>query len=184
MHRPYTYSNTLGHPRNGIFYWITYLLARCVPKMLVTKHRRLLIFVSVFLDPLICDRTSGTEIKRFAAYVISCVVSGIKKVKCTLVQVLRLCTSRTAHRGSRGITLLFLDHGNRRVEGSASRPDCSLPPGKTRYSLYRRLDGSQGRSGQMRKISPSTGIRSRTVEPVASRYTDYAIGPTVSGIVM
>jgi hypothetical protein len=30
-----------------------------------------------------------------------------KKLKCTLVQVLRLCTSRTAHRGSRGIALLF-----------------------------------------------------------------------------
>ena len=25
------------------------------------------------------------------------------KVKCTVVQVLRLCTGRTAHRGSRGI---------------------------------------------------------------------------------
>ena len=33
------------------------------------------------------------------------------KVKCTLVQALRLCTGRTAHRGSRGIALLFLDHG-------------------------------------------------------------------------
>ena len=33
-----------------------------------------------------------------------------KKVKCTLVQALRLCTGRTAQRGSRGITLLFLDH--------------------------------------------------------------------------
>jgi hypothetical protein len=28
------------------------------------------------------------------------------KVKCTLVQALRLCTGRTAHRGSRGIALL------------------------------------------------------------------------------
>jgi len=36
------------------------------------------------------------------------------KVKCTLVQTLRLCTGRTAHRGSRGVTLLFLDHGTRR----------------------------------------------------------------------
>jgi hypothetical protein len=36
------------------------------------------------------------------------------KVKCTLVQALRLCTGRTAHRGSRGITLPFLDHGTRR----------------------------------------------------------------------
>jgi len=32
-----------------------------------------------------------------------------KKVKVTLVQVLRLCTGRTAHRGSRGIALLFHD---------------------------------------------------------------------------
>jgi hypothetical protein len=30
-----------------------------------------------------------------------------KKVKCTLVQALRLCTGRTAHRGSRGIALLY-----------------------------------------------------------------------------
>jgi hypothetical protein len=29
------------------------------------------------------------------------------KVKCTLVQELRLCTGRTAHRGSRGIALLY-----------------------------------------------------------------------------
>jgi len=36
------------------------------------------------------------------------------KVKCTLVQALRLYTGRTAHRGSRGIALLFLDHGTKR----------------------------------------------------------------------
>jgi hypothetical protein len=45
-------------------------------------------------------------------------------------------------------------------EGSASRPGRSLPPGKTRYSLYRRMGGPQGWSGQVRKISPPTGIRS------------------------
>ena len=36
------------------------------------------------------------------------------KVKCTLVQALRLCTGRTAHRGSRGIALPFHDHGTRK----------------------------------------------------------------------
>ena len=36
------------------------------------------------------------------------------KVKCTLVQALRLSTGRTAHRGSGGIALLFLDHDTRR----------------------------------------------------------------------
>jgi hypothetical protein len=31
----------------------------------------------------------------------------LKNVKVTLVQALRLCTGRTAHRGSRGIALLI-----------------------------------------------------------------------------
>jgi hypothetical protein len=35
------------------------------------------------------------------------VVRTICKVKCTLVQALRLCTGRTAHRWSRGIALLY-----------------------------------------------------------------------------
>jgi hypothetical protein len=38
----------------------------------------------------------------------------IKKVKVALVQALRLCTGRTAHRVSRGIALPFHDHGTRR----------------------------------------------------------------------
>ena len=37
-----------------------------------------------------------------------------KKVKYTLVQALRLCTGRTAHRGSRGVALHIHDHGTRR----------------------------------------------------------------------
>jgi hypothetical protein len=42
-----------------------------------------------------------------------------KEVKCTLVQALRLCTGRTAHRRSRGIALLLYDHGTRRGEGQS-----------------------------------------------------------------
>ena len=68
-------------------------------------------------------------------------------------------------------------------EGSASRPGCSLPPGKTRYPLYRRLGGPQGRSGQVRKISPPPGFDPRSVQPVASRYTNYAIRPTTVSLV-
>jgi len=94
--------------------------------------------------------------------------------KCTPVQALSLCTGRKAHKGSRGVALIFLDHGTRTGEWSASRPGRSLPPGKTRYPLYRRLGGPQGRSGQVRKISPPPGFDPRTVQPVASRYTDWA----------
>ena len=42
---------------------------------------------------------------------------GRVKVKVTLVQALRLCTGRRAHRGSRSIALPFHDHGTRRGWG-------------------------------------------------------------------
>jgi len=48
-------------------------------------------------------------------------------------------------------------------EELASCPGRSLPAGKTRYPLYRRLGGPQGRSGQMRKISPPPEFDPRTV---------------------
>ena len=59
--------------------------------------------------------------------------------------------------------------------GGERHAPAPLPPGKTRYPLYRRLGGSQGRSGRVRKISPPPGFDPRTVQPVASRYTDWAI---------
>jgi len=36
-----------------------------------------------------------------------------------------------------------------------------------------------GRSGRAENLVP-TGIRSRTVQPVVSHYTDWAIGPTMN----
>ena len=44
--------------------------------------------------------------------------------------------------------------------GGQHHTPAALPQGKTRYPLYRRLGGPQGRSGLVRKISPLTGIRS------------------------
>ena len=92
----------------------------------------------------------------------------VKKEKCSIVQALRLCTGRAAHRGSRGKALLFLDHSTRRGERSASRSDRSLRPGKTRYPLHRRLGGPLDRSGQVRKISSPPEFDPRTVQPVTS----------------
>jgi len=62
-------------------------------------------------------------------------------------------------------------------EWSAARPGRTLPPGKTRYPFYSRLGGPQGRCGRAENLVP-TGIRSRTVQPVASRYTDWATRTT------
>ena len=53
--------------------------------------------------------------KKLKAHCIHVPMANVKvKVKVTLVQALRLCTGRTAHRGSRGIALSFHDHGTRR----------------------------------------------------------------------
>ena len=76
----------------------------------------------------------------------------VVKVKVTLEQAMK------AQRGSRGTALLFLWHymglGYRHV------PAALLPRKETRYPLYRRLGGPQGRSGEARKISNLAGIQS------------------------
>jgi len=58
--------------------------------------------------------------------------------------------------------------------GGQRHAPVAWPPGKTRYPLYRRLCGPQGRSGRVFKISPPPGFDPRTIQPVASRYTDWA----------
>jgi len=52
------------------------------------------------------------------------------KVKCTFIEALKLCTGRTFHRGSRGIALLFLDHGTRRGWGVSVTPRPLFTAGK------------------------------------------------------
>jgi hypothetical protein len=59
--------------------------------------------------------------------------------------------------------------------GGQRHAQAKLPSGKAQYPLYRRLGGPQSRSGGLRKISPPPGSDPRTVQPVASRYTDCAI---------
>jgi len=64
------------------------------------------------------------------------------------------------------------------VVGGQRHAPAALPPGKTRYPLYRRLGMPQGRSGRVRKILaplPPTGFDPRTIQAIASRFTDWAI---------
>jgi hypothetical protein len=51
----------------------------------------------------------------------------------------------------------------------------ALPPGMTRYPLYRRLGRAKSRSGRVLKISSPPEFDPRTVQLVASRYTDHAV---------
>ena len=59
--------------------------------------------------------------------------------------------------------------------GGQRHASAALPPGRTRHKLYRRLSGPQGQSGHVRKISPPTWFDPRTVQPLTSSYTDWAI---------
>ena len=68
----------------------------------------------------------------------------------------------------------FFNLGARWGLCSTQRPD-RFTPGKTRHPLYRRLGGPKGRSGMVRKISPPPGFDPQTVQPLASRYTDWSI---------
>jgi hypothetical protein len=51
----------------------------------------------------------------------------------------------------------------------------ALPPGMTRYPLYRWLGRPQSRAGRVWKNSPPPGFDPRTAQAVASRCTDLAI---------
>jgi len=49
-----------------------------------------------------------------------------------------------AHRGSRGIALLFHDHGTRRGEGSASHPGPLFTPGKDPVPIAQEVGWAPG----------------------------------------
>jgi hypothetical protein len=78
-----------------------------------------------------------------------------------------------AYRGSRIIALLILNIGARRGRRSATRLGRSTP-GKYPVPIVQ-----EAGSGRVRKISPPPGFDPRTLQPVVSRYTDWATWPIV-----
>jgi len=61
--------------------------------------------------------------------------------------------------------------------GASSTPRPHFTPGKDPVPILQEAGWAQGRSGRAENLVP-TGIRSRTVQPVVSRYTDWATQPT------
>jgi hypothetical protein len=82
------------------------------------------------------------------------------KVKCTLVQAMRLCTGRTAHRRSRGIALLFHDHGTRRRWGVSVTPRPLFTSGKDPASIVKKAGWAPGPVWTGAENLDPTGIRS------------------------
>jgi hypothetical protein len=82
------------------------------------------------------------------------------KLKVTLVQALRLCTGRTAHRRSRGIALLFHDHGTRSGWGVSVTPRPLLTPGKDPAPIVQEAGWAPGPVWTGAENLSSTAIRS------------------------
>ena len=70
-----------------------------------------------------------------------------KKVKCTLVQALRLCTGHTGHRGSRSIALPFHDHGTRRRWSVSVTPRPLFTLGKDPVPIVQEAGCAPGPTG-------------------------------------
>jgi len=61
-------------------------------------------------------------------------------------------------------------------DGGQGHAPAALSPEMNRYPLYSRLGGPKGRSGGCRKS------RTRSVEPVASRYADWVIPARIQNV--
>jgi len=94
-----------------------------------------------------------------------------KKNKVTLLQ------ARCGVEGGRGVALLFHDRGTRRGWVVSSTPRPHFTPGKHPVPILQETGWAPGPVWRGGKSRPST-IRSRTVQPVVSRYSDWAAGPT------
>jgi len=99
-------------------------LETCEPLCYMTISFVLLHYIYLLWSGLVCELHEFSSVIFRNEYEYRTDVRGVvyfllsldygKKVKCTLVQALKLCTGRTAHRGSRGIALLFHDHSTRK----------------------------------------------------------------------
>jgi len=56
--------------------------------------------------------------------------------------------------------------------GGQHHTPAALPPGKTRYPLYRTLGGPHGRYGRVQKTSPQPGFDPRTIQRTTLQYEE------------
>jgi hypothetical protein len=131
-------------------------------------------FCSIFFYIWGMDHFPGASSKAvFIIYVlyeaIKCILSSFvfkASVKCSLYR------PGVAQRVGRGIALLFHDRGTRRGCGVSSTPRPHFTPGKDPVPIVQEAGWAQGPVWTGAENPVLTGIRSRTVQPVFSRYTD------------
>jgi len=89
--------------------------------------------------------------------------------------VIQICTIQYLHIGCFEVKVFRITlqriscshHSEWQNSQRGSHDPAALPSRKTRYPLCRKLGGSQGQSGRVRKISSPPGFDPRTVQPVA-----------------
>jgi hypothetical protein len=97
----------------------------------------------------------------------------IGKVKCTVLQAPRLCIGRTVNRGVDVQLYPFMTTALEGGECSGSRPDRSFSPGERPVThCTGGWVGTRVGLDRCGKSRPPPGFVHRTVQPVASRYTD------------
>ena len=106
---------------------------------------------------------------------------GKGKINCTLVQALRLCTGRKARRGSRGIALLFHDHGTRRGWGVSVTPRTLFTAGKDPLPIVQEAGWAPGPVWRGAENIVPTGIRSPD-RPVLSQSLYQLSYPAHNGV--
>ena len=108
-----------------------------------------------------------------------------REIILTIFRSTRLCVTVCGmpllpHRGSRGIALLFHDHGTRKGWGVSVTPRPLFTPRKELVPILQEAGCAPGPDWTGVENLAYTGIRTRTVQPVSIRYTDYATRPTRS----
>jgi hypothetical protein len=98
---------------------------------------------------------------------------GNVKGPCTLGQALRVCTGRTAHRGSRGIALLFLGHGTSKGWVVSVTPRPLFTPGKDQVPIVQEGGWAPGPVWTGAENLAPNGIRSP--DRLARRQSPYRL---------
>ena len=110
-----------------------------------------LLNVNIHVTYVLCKivaRSPNNCCNENATMLSMCIIEPHSAVKnITISQMEPRNRPRRTHRVSGGIAQLFLNLGTRRGCAVSITPRPNLPPGKTRYPLYRRLGGPRSRSG-------------------------------------
>jgi len=120
---------------------------------------------------LTCTRSNCSPLSKFRQYMhIGAMVrleikyhpffQNMIKIKCTFVQTLGLFTGCTAHKGNRGIALLFLDHSTRRGWGVRVTPLPFFTPGKDPVTIVQEAEWAPRPVWTGTENLAPTGIRS------------------------